>query len=223
MHDIDRTQLEGESEWGAYESEQFEMPDQEGELYGEVFNEAEQLELASELLEIGNEQELDQFLGRLIKRAGGAVRRAISSPLGQQLFGILKDNAKNAARQALPLIGGTIGTRIGGRVGPAIGNAFSSVAGAALGLEGETLSQEDREFEGAKQFVRMAGRAVANATAASPVADPRSVARNAVAAAAQILAPGLVRAGVPATSAAIGGGRSGRWIRRGSKIVLLGV
>ncbi len=37
---------------------------------GEVFSEAEQMELAAELLEIRDEAELDQFLGDLIKKTG---------------------------------------------------------------------------------------------------------------------------------------------------------
>ena len=61
MHDIGRTQLEGESEFETLEFEQFEFP---GELQ-EVFNEAEQMELAAELLEIRDEQELNYFLGNL--------------------------------------------------------------------------------------------------------------------------------------------------------------
>ena len=74
MHDIDRTQLESQSESGVFEYEQFEMPGEYGEVSGEVFNEAELMELAAELMEVGNEQELNYFLGNLIRRAAGAVQ-----------------------------------------------------------------------------------------------------------------------------------------------------
>jgi len=42
---------------------------------------------ASELLEISSEEELEQFLGGLIKKVGGFVR----GPVGQALGGVLKD------------------------------------------------------------------------------------------------------------------------------------
>ena len=70
MHDIDRTQLELEG--GAYElgyeheNEQFLGKILKGILGGELevpLNESQELELASELLEVSNEWELEQFLG----------------------------------------------------------------------------------------------------------------------------------------------------------------
>ena len=109
MHDIDRTQLEanmeyqefqGEFQGEQFEGEQFEFP---GELQ-EVFSEGEQMELAAELLEVSNEQELNHFLGNLIRKAAGAIGSAVNSPLGQQLGGILKSSARNAALQAVPVI-----------------------------------------------------------------------------------------------------------------------
>ena len=51
------------------------------------------------------------------------------------------------------------------------------MAGSALGLELEGLSQEDREFEAAKQFVRFASDAVKNAANRLP---PRSDRRRAI-------------------------------------------
>ena len=84
MHDIDRTQMEFGN---AMES--FEFTAETG-----VFNENEQMELAAELLEITNEQEMDRFLGDLISRAGSAVGKFVSSPTGQALGGLLKGAAK---------------------------------------------------------------------------------------------------------------------------------
>jgi hypothetical protein len=229
MHDIDRTQLESAMEFGAFESEQFEFP---GEVQ-EVFNEGEQMELAAELLEVRDEQELNYFLGKLIRRAAGVFGQAVNSPLGQSLGGILKGAAKNAARQAVPVISTAIGKGIGGRLGPSIGKGLAAFGTSALNgtsapnQEYESINQEDREFEGAKQFVRLAADTVKNATAAPPGADPTAVARAAIVQAAQTLAPGLLQsagaaAGVPQSG--LGGrGQSGRWIRRGSKIVLFNV
>jgi hypothetical protein len=217
MHDIDRTQLELNPEMEYFEYEQYETA---GE-YNEVFNESELMGLASELLEVTDEQELDQFLGNLIRRAGSALGKVVRSPIGQAVGGMLK----GVASKALPLAGGALGGFVGGPLGARLGSSLASMAGGALGLETEMLSQEDREFEGAKQFVRLAADTVQRATAAAPSADPRAVAQSAITQAARALTPGLLQAAAaPAAAAGYGGGgRSGRWMRRGNRIVLFGV
>jgi hypothetical protein len=220
MHDIDRTQLEGEMEFGEFEFEQFEFP---GELQ-EVFNEGEQMELAAELLEVRDEQELNHFLGDLIRKAAGVLGKGIKSPLGQQLGGILKSSAKNAALQAVPVISDAVGSRVGGRLGPSIAKGLTAFGTSALNQEYETLSHEDREFEGAKQFVQLAANTVKHATAAPPGADPRAVARSAIVKAAQMVAHGLLQTTGGATASPRYGvrGQSGVWYRRGNRIVLQG-
>jgi hypothetical protein len=225
MHDIDRTQMEYSPEMSALETEQFEFGEQEwaGETYGEaVLTEADEAELASELLEVTNEEELDRFLGGLLKRAARAVGQVVRSPIGQAVGGVLK----GVAKKALPLAGGALGAYVGGPLGAKIGSGLASAAGSALGLEAEALEQEDREFEGAKQFVRLAADTVKKAAAAPATADPRAVAQSAAIAAARRLAPGLVGAAPGAAGAAAalrGRGRTGQWLRRGTKIVLYGV
>ena len=222
MHDIDRTQLEVNPEAESFEYGEFEQFEYAGEMQ-EVFSEAEQLELAAELLEVRDEQELDRFIGDLVRKAKNVVRKVASSPIGSALKGL--------AAKALPLAGTALGGLVGGPLGARIGSGLASAAGNALGLEAETLNQEDREFEGAKQFVRLAGAAIQSAASAPPSADPRAVAQGAVTQAAQALAPGLLQGGggalVPsrprATTSLAGAGRSGRWIRRGNRIVLFGV
>jgi hypothetical protein len=224
MHDIDRNQLEGEMEFGEFESEQFEFP---GELQ-EVFNEGEQMELAAELLEVRDEQELNHFLGDLIRKAAGVLGKGIKSPLGQQLGGILKSSAKNAALQAVPVLSDAIGSRVGGRLGPSIAKGLTAFGTSALDSGGptreyEAFSQEDREFEGAKQFVQLAANTVKHATSAPPGADPRAVARAAIVKAAQTVAPGLLQTGGATASPRNGvRGQSGVWYRRGNRIVLQG-
>ena len=222
MHDIDRVQLERDPEAEGFETTAFE-----GEWTGEsgrVFDEAQEMELAAELLEIRDEAELDRFLGDFIKRAGQAVGSFVKSPTGQALGGILK----GAAKKALPIVGGALGRLVGGESGANIGGQLASTAGRIFGLELEGLSGEDREYEVARGFVRFAGEAVKNAAMAPPSApNPAAIAQSAVAAAARQFAPGLLRNGGPTLPGArpLGGvsGRSGRWIRRGSKIVLFGV
>jgi hypothetical protein len=227
MHDIDRTQLEGDMEYGEYgEQEYGEFETGEFEFGGElqeVFGEAEQMELAGELLEIRDEQELNQFLGNLIRKAGSAVGAAINSPLGQQLGGILKSSARNAALQAVPVLSDAIGARVGGGLGSSIAKGLTAFGTSALGGEYETPYQQDREFEGARQFVQLAADTVKNAVAAAPGADPRTVAHSAFVQAAEAIAPGLLQASRPANATTNRRtGRSGVWYRRGNRIILQG-
>lgn len=226
MHDIDRSFMEYTPETGAYEQEQFEFAEAEwaGES-GEIFGETELMELASELLEVSSEAELNHFLGSLISKATSAVGSAIQSPVGQALGGILK----GAARKALPMMGSAVGGYFGGATGAKVGGQLASGAGRLFGLETEGLSHEDEAFEVAKQYVRFAGDAVKNAVIA-PGGDPRVVAQTAATQAAQRLAPGLLagtataRPGFGGTVMAPAGGRTGgRWVRRGNRIILYGV
>jgi len=229
MHDIDRTTLEVNTDLENYEHDQYEYGEfGEAEWGGEtaVFSEAETMELAAELLEISDEAELDQFLGDLIKKAGQVAGKFVRSPVGQQLGGLLK----GAAKKALPMVGSAIGGYFGGTGGAKIGSQLASNAGKIFGLELEGLSHEDQEYEVAKRFVQLAGAAAKNAALAPRSVNPATAAQSAIATAARQLAPGLIR-GTPAAVAGAAGspcpscGRgavSGRWIRRGNKIILLG-
>lgn len=244
MHDIDRTLLEYEPEMEAYETEYedeyeseaeaYEAEDEyepemeayeaeaeyEYEDYGEVFDEAEEEALAAELLGVTDEAELDYFLGKLIKRAGKKVRKFVKSRTGRALGRILK----GAAKKALPIVGGAVGTAFGGPAGAMIGRKLGSGAGRIFGLELEGLSVEDQEFEVAKRVVRLAGDATKKAAIAQTKMPPTKAAKVAVIAAAKKHAPGLVRPVPPKMpSGVLGGRRSGRWMRRGSRIVLMGL
>jgi hypothetical protein len=85
-----------------------------------------------------------------------------------------------------------------------------------LGLEAEMMNAEDREFEGAKKFVEMAGQAVKSAATSPPNASPAATAQSAVMAAAKKIAPGLLREGVGPRR-----GRAGRWVRHGRNLIIL--
>jgi hypothetical protein len=219
MHDIDRTQPE-------YSNESFEFGENEwSPETGGTFNENEEMELATELLSVSNEAELDRFLGDLVSKATRAVGSFIRSPAGQAVGGVLK----GVAKKALPMAGTAIGGYFGGPLGAKIGAGIANAASNALGLEAE-MEAEDREFEGAKQFVRIAGQTAAKVAAAPPGSDPRAMAQQAAMVAAMQHAPGLLAGGAAAAASAAGpahpggGARSsGRWVRRGNKIVLYGV
>jgi len=242
MHDIDNVRLESDAEmeqwesspasYGAAEGESFEyqtfeFDEAESSPYGEaesVFGEADEMDLASELLGVSSEQELDQFLGNLIRRASRAIGTAIRSPAGQAIGGLLK----GAARQALPGIGSAIGGYLGGATGARLGGQGAAAAGRLFGLELEGLSGEDQEFEVARRFVRFSGEAVRRLAQSPGGRDVLGAARRAIITAAQRQAPGLLQPRTPAARPASppdipGTTQSGRWMRRGNKIVLLGL
>jgi uncharacterized protein (DUF697 family) len=221
MHDIDRTVTEFESDLDEYEAEydEYEAEYEDEYEYAEgVFDEAEEMELAAELLSTSDEYELDQFLGKLFKKVGRKVKKFAKSATSGSLGSIIK----GAAKKALPIVGGALGTVVGGPVGTALGSKLASGAGNMFGLELEGLSPEDQEFEVARRVVRFAGEAAKNAAEISPAVEPRTAAKAAAVAAAKKHAPGLLRP-QPRMPSGIGAARSGRWLRRGAKIVLMGV
>lgn len=211
MHDLDRTYRETDGEAFNYEF----TAEQESEG---VLGEDELNELATELLGVSQEEELDQFLGNLIRKVGSAVGKVVRSPIGQALGGVLK----TVAKKALPMAGAALGNLVVPGLGGAFGAKLGSMAGNALGLELEGLSQEDAQFEVAKQFVRIASDAVNNALS-QPHAqgNPRQAAVRAMDQALQRHAPMMISQGVG--KMATHGAQSGRWIRKGHHIVLFGV
>lgn len=239
MHDIDANPREyaaGELESEAYEGEQAYEESLEFEGDGEgALSEEQELDLAAELLEIESEEELDQFIGSLIgigskllpglaKGIGGLFgkkgrRRKRGMPRGRG--GALGGALKGIAKTALPFVGGALGSVVPG-VGTAIGGALGSALGGLFELEMEGLSGEDQELEQARRFVQLATTAAQKAAAIPVQVDPRAAAQQALAAAAESIAPSVGPAGGPRP----GPGRraqSGRWVRRGNKIVLFGV
>ena len=224
MHDIGRTQAEvnefgefaeyGEFEYGEYGESAAYAESSEYEQAESPFSELQEVEFASELLEVSNEQELEQFLGRLIGTVGQGLGRFARSDTGRALGGVLK----SAARQALPVIGRAIGQWAQPQGGGAAGARIAGDVGQLLGLELEGLSAEDREFEAARQFVRFAGSAARQAILAPASADPAVAATSAASTAAHAYAPGLL-ARLPGRTAHAWP-RSGRWERQGRSIVL---
>lgn len=235
MHDIDRVRFEMNTEAEQLESGNFEYQESEAGGFGQemeaeaVFSEAQQLELASELLEITSEQELDRFLGKLVRGAGQALGKVVKGPAGSAIGGVLK----GLARQVLPSIGAMAGNYLGGNTGAQLGRQAATAAGRLFGLELEGLSGEDQEFEVARRFVQYGGAAVRHMLNAAPSLAVSQAARQAALAAAQLYAPGLMgprptsRATAPAASLAASASldglqRGGQWMRRGNKIILYG-
>lgn len=172
MHDIDRTQLEAEEPGRSYESGQ-----SWGSKPDSLLPQMQELELASRLLEVSDEQELEQFLGDVFRAVGSTVGKFAHSDAGKALGDILR----NAVGQALPI------------AGSAVGGDLAQRAGSLLGLELEGLSPQDQEFETARHLVRFAGDAYHRAIPAPRNVPPRVAARMAATSAARRFAPGLLR------------------------------
>lgn len=217
MHDLDRTLHALESE------DAFETGELDSEIFGEAeisgwtgegpLSEEEELDLAGELLTLSSEAELDQFLGKVFRKAAKGFK-TVFKPLAKTL---------------LPIAGKVAGSFFGGPVGGALGGKLGSLATNIFEVDLESLSPADQEVEVAKRFVRLAAAAAQEVAAAPPSANPVAAARAAVATAAQTHAPGLLRQqgvqGSAVSSATPGPGgraRTGRWIRYGRKIILLG-
>ena len=190
------------------------------------FSEGEEQELAAELLGVTNDQELDQFLGGLLRRAASAVGGALRSPIGRALGGL----AKGAVRKILPGTGRAFNNLFDSAASGQIGQ-LGAGAGQLLGLEGEGLSAEDQEFNAARQLVRLAGTAAAEAAASPSTGAPADVAQRAMIQAARLHAPGLVRSAPQHQHSGCGGAgtcscrqtATGSWERRGHNIILYGV
>src|SRR5258708_3185257 len=81
----------GENE-GVYEDEgEFQGEEHEYDHEDEYSDhEVNEMELATELLSVNNEEELEEFLGGLFKRVKGLASKVLKSPAGDMLKGYLK-------------------------------------------------------------------------------------------------------------------------------------
>jgi hypothetical protein len=213
MHDLDRTLRSYESE--APEPEVFESGELYQEIYGEEGSQGEVADeelndLAAELLSVSGEEELDQFLGKLVRGAGRLAKRL--APL-----------LKPIAKKLLPIAGRAVGTFFGGPVGGAVGGQLGSFATRLFEVDMESLEPEAQDMEVARRFVRLATAAANNAAGAPAGADPSRIVRNAMTAAARTYAPGLLRGPGAAIAVVSSRPQTGRWFRRNGRIVVLGV
>ena len=195
-------------EFGGFRDSESEFP----------LSEAEEVELAMELLSVSSEAEMDQFLGKMFKKVWRGVKKvgSVVGKIARPLGGVLKAVAK----KALPFVGGALGTLI---PIPGVGTALGSALSNALELETAGMNDEDREFEMARRFVRIAASAAQQAALAPPDMTSEVSVRDALVAAIRSNAPSaefgeLEYGGVSAAMS----GTSGRWIRRGRNIIVQG-
>lgn len=183
-----------------------------------VFSEEEELQLAMELLEVASEEELEQFLGNVfksvwkgVKKVGASIAK-VAKPLGGAL--------KAVAKTALPFVGGALGSMIpipgvGTALGSALGRAASNALELELEMQGEAEggAPADRELELARRFVRIAGQA------ARLAGEGDGSARSVESALTRALHQQLPHFRSPASQQE---DESGRWRRRGNRIVVMG-
>jgi hypothetical protein len=138
----------------------------------------EEMDLASQFLESRAGDHTTALLAHIIRRAGAVLGRPVSPTTETALLRRLTQSAA-VVRRAI-------------RSGEEVGYPMS--AEAIFGAELEGLSPEDREFEGARRFVRFAEEMARAAVSAALNAGPAAAAELAERFAAHRLAPGLGRA-----------------------------
>jgi hypothetical protein len=170
----------GDETMSNYESGHF-GPSGGYERPSQGLSEAEQADLAAELMEVTNEAELEGFLDGLLSKGLGALGKIVGGPTVNALGGVLKD----AAKAVLPIAGGALGSLVG-PAGTQVGQALGSAVGNLFEAEAEA---EEREWEAANVFVKVSLDALNHAADASPHAHPHQIARHAVDAAMRRHAP----------------------------------
>ncbi|HRO60964.1 MAG TPA: hypothetical protein PK177_17660 [Burkholderiaceae bacterium] len=156
-----------------------------------LLSEQEEMELAMELLEISDEEEWEQFLGKVFKKIGRGIKK-VGRFVGRKVLPKLGGALKGLAKKALPFVGGALGSLIPvPGVGTAIGTAIGSAASQALEAEFGELEQEDGEFEMARRFVRIAATAADRALSDTSGAKPEAVVHRALLASARQHLPRL--------------------------------
>ena len=194
-------------------------------------DDATEMELAAELLATSDDDELERVVNKAMRRPppNRRRRRRSASPQRKRRRKFVGGLLKTVAKKALPGIGAALGGVVP-IVGPALGAAVGKAAAGAIHPELEGLGPDDLDFETARKVVRLASEAADNVEQVPPAVQENQAAKAAVTHAARRHAPRLVRrkgapgprpAGGPMPAGGAAGG--GRWIRRGRKIVLLGV
>jgi hypothetical protein len=186
---------EGESE----EAEQFlggifkHILGGEFEQAGSALSPTHEWELASELLEVSNEEELENFLGNIVSLVGrtmGGIKDFAASPAGQAVIQAVKPLAK----AALPAVGAAIGSAVAPGAGSAVGRALGTAVSSLF--EAGEFSGEQGEYELAHRVVQLTSAAAKNAVLAPPGAPPAAVGEVSVFHAARRFAPGFYRRGL---------------------------
>jgi len=143
------------------------------------FNNAEEKELALELLRVTSEAGFERFLGELFKKAWRGIE-----PVGSKVIEPLRALLKTVAKEALPSVATAAGRSFGGPRGDAVVRNLGSLVSQALDAEVSGMTATDRDlekcrqlFERYRQFVRLAGKAATAAASAPTGVNPVAAAQ----------------------------------------------
>lgn len=176
--------------------------------HGELMTEADEMELAGELLEVRSEAEADHFVHGLIGASEQVLGEALAGPVRNAVIG----HAKQLLADRLPCLARAVTATIGGA-----GAAPDALPHGEPDGQGESYAS-DAEYEAARGVVRVIADATRGALATAG-GDPLTVARQAIEGAVTSLTgqrPGRASAPVTATE--------GRWFRHDDDhiVVVLG-
>jgi hypothetical protein len=198
----------------------------------EGMGEAEELELALELLNVHNDEEWEAFLGNVFHSIGKGLK-AVGSFAAKHVLPVVGPALKQIAKTALPIAGGALGSLIPiPGVGTALGSALGGAVANALEMEVAGLDPGDADIARARHFVRLAADALHEAALAPPSASPEAVVRTALvnavsrhlpAAAHQMAMLPMAGPALPSVPPIAPAGQSGVWRRHGRHVVIEGL
>ena len=157
--------LEFNPEAESLEQESFEASGLATDAEASVLDESQEMEFASGLLEIAHEQGIGRYIDQLITSVAQSCHKPISSLARRELGRLLRE----PAGRALPALHPQRSLQAG-----------VSSAARVFGLELEGLSNEDRDFETAKGFIRLAESAARRLANEPHGHSPEEAARNAL-------------------------------------------
>jgi hypothetical protein len=115
-----------------------------------------------ELLSVSNDEELNYFFKKLIRKAARGVRKIRKIARGPRLRSVFRV-LKPIAKKILPIAAGAAGTALGGPVGGMLGGRLGSVLSGLFEVDPQGLADDELEFETARRFVRLAGSTIQEA------------------------------------------------------------
>lgn len=165
--------------------------------------------LAAEFLELATDAELERFFGQLVGSAAGGLPPSATRMLRGALRGLARKTQFLARKAEAAARRDSCDVAARGHV-----SWFRDM------FDEETIPERDVDHEIARRLVRIARHAAGHvAQDARRATDPFEAVRAALRCAVTTCLPGLVEGSSGWASAA----RSGRWIRRGNRMVIVGV
>lgn len=211
-------ELEGVDDEPADENFESGEPPYDEEAYGYGLEDA----LAYELMTVSDEAEMEEFLGKLMSSAARKFKKLGRAAL-PRLLPILKGPAGSLLKGAMPLLGSALGSAVPG-AGTLLGGMAGQRLGQLLGGQMEDASDDEARVDLSRKLVNTVSDAVDRAVQdPRSGAEPVSAARDAFVGAIQANLPPGVRRALAGGKGSGAGAQSGRWVRRGRKIILLDV